>query len=266
MERRMATIALAVLAGACGRERVAERDTTLLRDSLVPIADAPVLRDTTNPKPSPETVYVATRTPPPAPRVVPRTPPRTNPPASTTGGTTPAPAAGRSSLASGTTISTVATSTIDSKVNKVGDQVRVRVTQDVTAANGRVVIPAGSVVTLEITAIAGAENRGEKGTLAMSARSIEINGSSYPITGRASDYAYTMKAHSVGASEVGKTAAGAAAGAIVGRVIGGKTGTVVGAVGGAAAGAAVAAKSADREIVVAAGNSVTLVLSDDFRH
>ena len=99
----------------------------------------------------------------------------------------------------------------------------------------------------------------------MSASSVSINGTSYPLSARVTDYAFKMDAGKIGAEQVATTGAGAIAGAVVGRVIGGKTGTAVGAVGGAAAGAAVAAKKADRDIVVESGNSVTLVLREDFR-
>lgn len=165
---------------------------------------------------------------------------------------------------SGRSFTTAAVDSVHSEYNKVGDPVRVRVNADVTGDDGRVVIPAGSVVTLTIVSIAQAANRGEKGTLVLSARSVEIGGTSHPITARATDYTYEMKARGIGAGEVAKTGAGAVAGGIIGSVIGGKTATVIGAVGGAAAGGAIAAKSANRDIIVHAGSSVTLTLRDDF--
>lgn len=259
MHGKLTILTLAILAaGGCAKDKseaMAARDSMALRDSMVPIADAQPL--TATGKTTPETVYVARKpTPKPAPR--PRPPAPSPSPA-------PAPAPSRSGVvASGTAVSATAIDSVHSHYNKVGDEVRVRVSNDVTAANGRVVIPAGSVVTLSIVDIGQAKNRGEKGTLVMSARSVEINGRSYPISASASDYTYTMKARNVGVEEVAKTGAGAAAGAIVGRVIGGKTGTIIGAVGGAAAGGAIAAKSANRDIIVHSGNSVTLTLRDDF--
>ncbi|MBK6494163.1 MAG: hypothetical protein IPG05_03535 [Gemmatimonadetes bacterium] len=165
---------------------------------------------------------------------------------------------------SGTTLSTVTLDSIHSEYTRVGDPIRVRVSSDVSSSTGRVIIPAGSVITLAVTAIGQANNRGEKGTLSLAGRSVEINGQSYPITAAATDYEYEMKARGVGATDVARTGAGAAAGAIIGRVIGGKTGTIVGAVGGGAAGAAVAAKSANRDIIVHAGKAMTITLRDDF--
>lgn len=257
---------------ACGEKTADGGSATVATgDSLVPIADAPSL-DTSRPPAPPETVYVAR---PPATRPAAQRPAQA-PPQAAAAATTPevaptaappptaAPAAGPPQLGSGTTLSTTAMDSIHSAVTKVGDAVRVRVTRDVSDADGKVVIPAGSIITLAVVEIAQAPNRDEKGKLALSARSILIDGTSYPITARATDYAYEMKARGVGTSEVAKTGAGAVAGGIVGRVIGGKTGTVVGAVGGAAAGAAVAAKSANRDIIVHAGGAVTLTLRDTF--
>jgi hypothetical protein len=259
----LATV-LSVALAACG-EKTAEGDTAQLNpgDSLVPIADAAPL-DTSRPPAAPETVFVqkapAVATRPAAPR-----PTTTTPRPTTPAPTTPAPTPSRSPLlASGTAISAVTIDSVHSQYTRVGDPIRVRVASDVMSSDGKVVIPAGSTITLSVAEIAQADNRGEKGLLTLTGRSIAINGESYPITARATDYEYEMKARGVGATDVARTGAGAAAGAIIGRVIGGKTGTVVGAVGGAAAGAAVAAKSANRDIIVHAGKSMTITLRDEF--
>lgn len=263
MNGKLIILSLTLLSVAgCSKDKSAAeaaRDSMAAADSLVPIGDAQPLGDTALTPQKPETVYVANK---PTPKPVVRRP---SPAPSPAPSPTPAPPAARSGvLSSGSSFTASMVDSVHSHYTKVGDQVRVRVSNDVTGANGRVVIPAGSIVTLAVTDIAQAKNRGEKGTLVMSARSVEINGSSYPISAGATDYAYEMKARNVGVEEVAKTGAGAAAGAIVGRVIGGKTGTVIGAVGGAAAGGAIAAKSANRDIIVHAGNSVTLTLRDDF--
>lgn len=255
----LATV-LALALSACGEKTADGGSATSGADSLVPIADAPAL-DTSRPAPPPETVFV--KTPPKSTATRPTTTtPRPAPPSPA-----PAPSAAATAavtLVSGTAVSTVTIDSIHSEYTRVGDPIRVRVTNDVSSSTGKVVIPAGSVITLAVTAIGQANNRGEKGTLSLAGRSVEINGKSYPITAAATDYEYEMKARGVGATDVARTGAGAAAGAIIGRVIGGKTGTVVGAVGGAAAGAAVAAKSANRDIIVHAGKAMTITLRDDF--
>lgn len=257
----LATV-LALALAACG-EKTADGGNALGTDSLVPIADAPAL-DTSKPAPPPETVFV--KTPPPPPRATATRPVTTRPsPAPVSPAPAPTPSnTAAATLVSGTTLSTVTLDSVHSQYTRVGDPIRVRVSSDVSSSTGRVIIPAGSVITLAVTAIGQANNRGEKGTLSLAGRSVEINGQSYPLTAAATDYEYEMKARGVGATDVARTGAGAAAGAIIGRVIGGKTGTIVGAVGGGAAGAAVAAKSANRDIIVHAGKAMTITLRDDF--
>ena len=243
--------------------------TVATTDSLTGQAVAPPGGDTAIAAPAPppapaETVYVdrGRRTPRPPPRRAERLP---QPPAGTTA---PPPASEGISplghvLPSGTTIGLTAIDSIHSHYNKVGDVVRARVSEDISA-DGKVVIPAGSIVKLSVTAIARAPERGTKGTLELRARDVEINGQSYPLRGRVTQYRYEMKARDIGAGEVAKTGAGAIIGAVVGHAIGGGTGTVVGAVGGGAAGAAVAAKEADRDIIVHAGAGMTIELREDF--
>lgn len=229
-------------------------------DSLVPISDRAL---------TPEEIAGTTETPAtpppaatPAPRPTPR--PATPAPAPVRPAPTPAPAPAAASLAVGTTIATTTLDSIHSRYNVAGNQIRVRVTRDVVAENGRVVIPAGAIVTLAVTEIAAAGNKGDAATLTLSARSVEINGTDYPLTARATSVQSELKSRGVGAGEVAKTGAGAVAGGLIGRAIGGRTGTVVGAIGGAAAGAAIADQTVDRDVVVAVGNSITLTLRDDF--
>jgi hypothetical protein len=260
-----ATTLLALAACGGGDSSLEPDQTAGLGDSLVPIADQPMLPDTTPPAP-PETVIVERPAPPP---VAARPPaPRPSPPPAAAPAPPPAPppapAATRLSIASGTEIGTTTIDSIHSRYDKVGDAVRVRVNRNIIDAQGRTVIPAGAVVTLGIVEIAPAASKGGAGTLVLAARSVTIDGKDYPVSGRATDFEYELRGRGVGGREVAKTAGGAAAGAIIGRVIGGKTGTVVGAIGGAAAGAAVADASQDRDVVVSAGKSILLTLSDDF--
>lgn len=171
----------------------------------------------------------------------------------------------RPKLASGTTIAATAMSQISSANSRPGDAAQVRVVRDVIAVDGKtVVIPAGSVITLGIVQIAGAPARGEKGTLVMSAKSVDVGGKTYPLAAAATNYAYEMKAHDIGVNEVAKTGVGAVVGGVVGHAVGGDAGTVVGAVGGGAVGAAIAAKDLDRDLIVHTGSSVTLTLRQEF--
>jgi uncharacterized protein YcfJ len=259
-------IAAAVLSlAACGGDAAPPEPVDpglALGDSLVPIADeAPAAEEIGGEAEAVTPPPAATPAPRPTPR--PTQPERTPPPAPAPA-PTPAPAPAAPSLAVGTTITTSTLDSIHSRYNLVGDQVRVRVARDVVAEDGRVVIPAGAIVTLAVTAIAPAANKGETGTLILSARSVEIDGTSHALTARSTSVQSELKSRGVGTGEVAKTGAGAIAGGLIGRAIGGRTGTVIGAVGGAAAGAAIADKTVDRDIVVVVGNSITLTLRDDF--
>ena len=168
-------------------------------------------------------------------------------------------------LASGTIIPTTAMSQISSATSRPGDAVEVRVVRDVVAADGRtVVLPAGSVITLGIGQIAGAPARGEKGTLVLVAKRVDVGGKSYPLAAAATSYQYEMKPHAIGVSEVAKTGVGAVVGGVVGHAVAGDAGTVVGAVGGGVVGAEIAAKDLDRDLVVRTGSRVTLTLREAF--
>ena len=155
----------------------------VIGDSLVPISDRALTAEEVA-----GTVETPI-TPPPAATPTPRPTPRPAAPAPAPAperpAPTPAPAPASASLAVGTTIATTTLDSIHSRYNVAGNQIRVRVTRDVVAENGRVVIPAGSIITLAVTEIASAGNKGETGTLILSARSVEIGGTDYPLTARA---------------------------------------------------------------------------------
>jgi hypothetical protein len=75
-----------------------------------------------------------------------------------------------------------------------------------------------------------------------------------------------MKGRGVTAGDAAKVGAGAVVGAVAGRIIGGnRTGTAVGAAAGAAAGVGIAAATRDVDIILDAGASITVVLSEEFR-
>ncbi len=270
MSHRGKLLIMSLVVAACGRSHAPPPSAAASGDSLVPIADAAAPGDTLN-----TGATATTPPPPPAPAPVvhhatpkPRHPAAGAPSQAAESAPThrePAPApAPRAVVAAGTTIEATAIDSIHSHVDQVGDSVRVSVAHDV-ADNGRVVIPAGSVVTLVIDDIAPVRSSGARPHLALSARSVEIDGTAYPLEATVTDYEYEMKARGVGAGEVAKTGAGAVAGGILGRLIGGnKTGTIVGAAAGAAAGAAVAAKTVDRDVVVHAGSALTLTVGREF--
>ena len=190
----------------------------------------------------------------PAPR--PSPPPRPSP--------APAAAPGRSlTLGSGTRIDASTQRTISSRNDKAGETFTATVSSDVKDSKGRVVIPAGSTVTLTITELQPANDKSKAdGKITLQVSSVTVGGQTYPVSAGITSMAHTLKGRGVGATEVEKTAAGAVIGGIAGRVIGGDSkGTIIGAVVGGAAGAAVAVETANRDVVVAAGTPMVITLN-----
>jgi len=208
-----------------------------------------------------------------APAAAPRTTSRPNRPASQPAAPSassrpaaPAPTPAARSLASGTSLTATTTAEISSKTNKVGDTVTATVATDVKDASGRVFIPAGSEVTLKVTAIKVSENKSDKtGTLTLQPTQVSINGESHPITASIQQVDTKLQGRSTGAGDIAKPAAGVAVGAVLGRVIGGSTkGAIIGGVLGGAVGAQRAVETKDRDVVLPEGTAVTISLDEPF--
>jgi hypothetical protein len=149
----------------------------------------------------------------------------------------------------------------------VGDTVTATIATDVKDNAGRVVIPAGSEVTLKVTAIKESENKSDKtGTLTVQPTSVSINGRSYPISATISKVDTRLEGRKTNAGDIAKPAAGVAVGAVVGRVLGGSSkGAIIGGVIGGAVGTQRAVETKDRDVVLPEGTTVTLVLDETFR-
>ncbi len=165
-------------------------------------------------------------------------------------------------LAAGTLIPAEMTDSINSRHDKAGKTVTARVSSDVRDQAGRVVIPAGSLVKLTVTALAPAENKSSKdGKLDFEATSVNVNGRIYALDAEVDPVEHVLKGRGVTGGDVAKVGAGTAIGAIGGRLIGGNTkGAVIGGLVGAGAGTAVAVQTADRDVVVRPGAAVRITL------
>jgi hypothetical protein len=177
----------------------------------------------------------------------------------------PKPAVARS-LAAGSRLSTTVDREISSKTDKPGGSVTGTVASDVKDASGRVVIPAGSRVTMTITEIHESENKGDKtGRLTLTPTIVEIQGQSYALNGSAVALDRTLRDRKTNAGDVAKVGVGTAAGAIVGRVVGGSTkGAVIGGIIGGAVGTQRAIQTQDRDVVVPASSRVDITLGAQF--
>lgn len=165
-------------------------------------------------------------------------------------------------LGAGTLIEAAISDSINSRHDKAGKTVTAAVARDVKDRAGRVVIPAGSVVTLTVTELAPAKSKSAAdGKLALQATSVNVKGRIYALDADVDPVAHELKGRGVTAGEVEKVGVGTAIGAIGGRIIGGNTkGAVIGGVVGAGAGTAVAVQTASRDVVVRPGTPVKITL------
>lgn len=240
--KRLAILAVTVLAACGGESRDSIAADSLSRDlQLAPADSSAELGD-----------YAAAPVKPVAPKPKPK--PRPQP--------APAPAPAPLALASGTIIPTAVDQEINSRSNKKGEIVTTTVSSDVTDSRGRVIIPAGSKVTMTITEIRESENKGDQtGKLTLTPTEVAIGGRSYPLMASAEALDRHLKDRKTNAGDVAKVGAGAAIGALAGRVIGGNTkGAVIGGVIGGAVGTQRAVETQDRDVVVPAGSRVQLTL------
>lgn len=179
----------------------------------------------------------------------------------------PAPARRGTTLATGTNVVASADDSLHSRHDEAGRSLRATIGEDIKDAAGRVVIPAGSIVTFKVTRLEPAKNKSDTdGRINLTAEAVEIDGSSYTIAGLARTNAveHELRGQGVTAGGAARVGGGAAAGAVTGKVIGGKTGAIIGGIAGAAGGAVLASKTADRDVVVLPGHKITFTLTADF--
>ena len=249
--RAIGLTAAALLAAACGKS---DQQNTAAADSTRNLQLAPT--DTTramgNDAPAP-TSSAAQPTPS---RPKPSTP------------MTPRPSTPRvasRTLASGTKFEATAQDTISTRKIKAPYTFNAPVEADVLDKNGKVVIPAGSVLSIQLTTFASAPNKSAKdGTIVASLAKATINGKDYTPSATIDSIAHLLKGRGVTAGTAAKVGGGAAAGAIIGGLIGKTKGAVIGGIVGAGAGTAVAVESGDRDVVIVPGSHVYLTLTSDF--
>ncbi len=255
MRAIVATLCVLSLA-ACGGKDKANQATadSLSRDLQMAQHDSTMpMKDTAAAAPAPAGAATpAPTTPAAAPKPKPAAPKPAAP--------KPAP-----SLAAGTNFSAAAKDSVSSRTTKAGATMVATVGEAVTAADGRVVIPAGSTVTIRLDQFKSAGSKGGKETFAASLVSVDVNGVTYPITGTVDHMTYTLKGRGITTGTAAKVGAGAAAGALLGKAIGGNaTGAIVGGVAGAAGGAAVANETGDQDITILPGAAITMTVTAPF--
>ena len=166
-------------------------------------------------------------------------------------------------LASGTRVTATIQQGVTSRTNKAGETVLAVVSQNVTDENGRVVIPAGSNVTLRIEQLEpGSDQVRPEGRLSLVVASVTINNETYPLDATLEPVAHHFEGRGITKDEAARIGAGTAVGAIAGQVIGkNQKSTVLGGAIGAVAGTAVAVRYAYRDVVVSAGTPIVFTLT-----
>ena len=166
-------------------------------------------------------------------------------------------------VASGTRVSATLQSGLSSGINHSGETVRASVSVAVSDRHGRVVIPAGSTVTLTIDKLEpGSDQIRPEGRLWLNVTALTVHGRSYPVSATLDPVPHHMKGRGITSDEALRIGAGTAVGAAVGQVIGKDTrSTVIGGAVGAIAGTAVAVRYAYRDIIVPVGTSVVFTLT-----
>ncbi|MHB1264389.1 MAG: glycine zipper 2TM domain-containing protein [Gemmatimonadaceae bacterium] len=264
-----AAVALIALAG-CGGGDAARKDTGLAADTALG-RDLQLAGADTTAQPQLQDVPAGggAAAPAPAPRASTpaRTPTRT--PTTTRPSTpAPAPATGGSgggrvgTIGAGTSLSLASREQVCTNTNKVGQTFTARTTAPVTGTNG-VSIPAGAIVTLEITRLKRSENANDPIVMEFAVRSIAFGGNSYPLTATIASASVDRVKNQPSSKDAQKVATGAAVGAIVGQVLGKDTkSTVIGGAVGAAAGAAAAKATSNYEGCIRDGGAIRITLND----
>ncbi len=86
-------------------------------------------------------------------------------------------------LASGTAIEATTARGISSRQDKAGETFTASVSNDVSDASGRVVIPAGSTINLTITELQPANDNGKAdGRIKVAVNSVSAGGQTYPVS------------------------------------------------------------------------------------
>lgn len=167
------------------------------------------------------------------------------------------------SLESGARVAATLQSALSSRTNKAGETMRALVSLNVTDARGRVVIPAGSVVTLSVLQLEpGSDQIRPEGRLALAVNSVTVDGQAYDVTAALEPVAHHLEGRGITKDEAARIGAGTAIGALAGQAIGkNQRSTVIGGAVGAVAGGAVAVRYAYRDVVVSAGTPIAFTLT-----
>lgn len=163
-------------------------------------------------------------------------------------------------LSAGSTMEVQLNQQLSTRDSRVGDTFTATVVNNVMAANGEVVVPAGAVVRGRVTALDESSDPTDRALIQLQFERLTFNNRNYDFRATITNVA-TVQQRERGSGDVGRAAAtGAAAGAVLGAIIGGldleniiKAGAV-----GAAAGTVISLGTGNVEHVLPAGTRMTI--------
>jgi hypothetical protein len=148
---------------------------------------------------------------------------------------------------------------VSSATARIEDRVRARVIRDVTV-DGRVAVPSGSTIEGLVTAVERGGRFRERSRLGVRFTTVVLpDDTRVPIQ---TETIFRM-GDAPGGEATSKIGAGAVVGTILGAVIGGKKGATIGGAAGAAGGTAAVMAGGPNDVVLAAGTSLTVRLTDE---
>jgi hypothetical protein len=154
----------------------------------------------------------------------------------------------------GTRLAVRLESPVGSESSRVGDQVEATLTHALII-DGTEVLPAGSVVGGEVTAVQAAGKVKGRASLSLRFGSVARQDERYAIAARVA-----LRAPATKGEDAAKIAIPAAGGAILGALFGGKQGAAIGSAIGGGAGTAVVLSTAGREVRLPRGAALSLRL------
>jgi hypothetical protein len=147
-----------------------------------------------------------------------------------------ADANGAEVLPVGTVVNVRTTQPIVVYQSHVGMRFRAIVEDPMMDVRGHVVVPRGSLATLEAVDVQQSSNLKGRDRITLRVVSIHVGDRRYPVTSSSVE----LKGHSEGKRAARKIGGGAGVGAVVGGLLGGGTGAAIGATAGGTTGAVVA--------------------------
>jgi hypothetical protein len=184
-------------------------------------------------------------------------------PAASTGAaaTVAVPEPERVYVPAGTHIPAVMEAGLSTRTSQVGDVFHARVTEEILAEDGMVLVPEGARLEGRVAESRPSESSDEEALLLLTFEALLIDGGRVPLDAVVTEAQVESSAQASGARSAATVGTGAAAGAIVGRILGGDTrSTVQGAVVGAVAGTGVALVTRDGNAAIQEGSRVVIRL------